>query len=94
MRVKVLEALAAGKAVVASPLAVEGLDLLDGEQVVLAESDPEFSQAIARLFDFPDQRTTMARRARAWACANLDWETAAGKYEALYRRLIFERSHG
>lgn len=88
MRVKVLEALAAGKALVASPLAAEGLDLADGEQIVLARSDAEFADAIARLLADPGRRAALAARARAWACANLGWETSMAGYEALYERLI------
>src|SRR5438132_405628 len=38
MRVKVLEALAAGKPVVASSLAVEGLGVSDGDQLLIAET--------------------------------------------------------
>ena len=88
MRVKVLEALAAGKALVASPLAAEGLDLADREQIVLARSDAEFADAIARLLADPGRRAALAARARAWACANLGWETSMAGYEALYERLI------
>src|SRR5262249_35776594 len=46
MRVKVLEALAAGKPIVASPLALEGFDVMDGKHVFLADSDRQFSDAI------------------------------------------------
>lgn len=87
MRVKVLEAVAAGKAVIASSLAIEGLDLVDGEHVVLAESDQQFSDAIVQLAD-PDRRGLLAARARAWACANLGWEKSIAAYESLYESLI------
>jgi glycosyltransferase involved in cell wall biosynthesis len=88
MRVKVLEALAAGKAVIASSLALEGLDLTDGEQVVLAETDQQFCDAIAGLLRDPGRRVALARRARAWACANLGWEKSVAAYETLYTSLI------
>ena len=87
MRVKVLEALAAGKAVVASPLAVEGLDLTDGEQIILAESDQQFCDAIVKLLADPKRRASLAARARAWACENLGWEKSIEAYEALYASL-------
>jgi len=88
MRVKVLEALAAGKATVASPLAVEGLDITPGDQVMLAESDQEFADTIGELLADPDKRSSLASRARAWACANLGWERSVAAYEELYRTLI------
>jgi len=88
MRVKVLEALAAGKAVVASPLAVEGLDVIDGEHVNLAETDQQFCKAIVRLLADSENRTSLAQRARAWACANLGWDNSIAAYERLYQSLM------
>jgi glycosyltransferase involved in cell wall biosynthesis len=88
LRVKVLEALAAGKALVASPLAVEGLDLLDGRQVVLAEEDQAFSDAVLQLLADPDRRAGLAAGARAWACAHAGWDTAVAAYESLYQALL------
>lgn len=88
MRVKVLEAVAAGKAVVASPLAVQGLDLVDGTHVLLAETNQQFSDAIKRLLADPQQRAALGTRARAWACAHLGWDTSIAAYEALYEHLI------
>ena len=38
MRVKILEALTAGKAVVASPIALAGLAVRDGDEVLAAET--------------------------------------------------------
>jgi glycosyltransferase involved in cell wall biosynthesis len=91
MRVKVLEALAAGKATVASPLAAEGLALTDGQQVALAERDEEFARAIGNLLADPGQRAALARRARAWACANLSWDGPIAAYEQLYQGLLERR---
>lgn len=88
MRVKVLEALAAGKAIVASSRAVEGLSLVDGEHVILAEADEEFVRAIVDLLHNPEQRISLAAQARAWASANLSWERVAEDYEKLYRSLM------
>jgi glycosyltransferase involved in cell wall biosynthesis len=88
MRVTVLEALAAGKAVIASPLAVEGLDVVDGEQVMVAESDEQFCKAIVQLLTDPEKRLSLAARARAWAYANLSWKKSVEAYEKLYESLI------
>jgi polysaccharide biosynthesis protein PslH len=87
-RVKVLEAFAAGKAVVASSLALEGLDVVDGEHVLIAETDGEFADAIGRLLRDRELRVALARRARRWACANVGWQRSIEAYEALYDRLL------
>ena len=53
-RLKVLEALAAGKPVIASAKAVEGLDLVDGRHWLRAETPAEYAAAIRRLDKDPD----------------------------------------
>lgn len=85
MRVKVLEALAAGKAVVASPLAAEGLD---GAPLLLAESDEETAEAIIGLLEDRDRRVALATEAREWAVAHLGWQRTVEAFEALYERLV------
>jgi len=85
MRVKVLEALAAGKPVVASSRAAEGLD---GAPLVLAESDEETAAALVRLLEDRKARVDLAGRARAWAVAHLGWDRTVAAYEALYERLL------
>jgi glycosyltransferase involved in cell wall biosynthesis len=94
MRVKVLEALAAGKAVVASSLAVEGLDVVHGQQVLLAETDEQFGAAIVQLLADPEWRVQLAEQARAWACANLHWDSHVRAYEDLYRHLLSGSASG
>jgi polysaccharide biosynthesis protein PslH len=85
MRVKVLEALAAGKAVVASPLAAEGLD---GAPLLLADSDEEFAEAIAGLLQDRDRRVALATEAREWAVVHLGWQRTVDAFEALYEKLV------
>jgi glycosyltransferase involved in cell wall biosynthesis len=85
MRVKVLEALAAGKAVVASPLAAEGLE---GAPLLLAESDEETAEAIAGLLEDRDRRVALAAQGREWVIAHLSWQRTVDAFEALYERLV------
>lgn len=89
MRIKVLDALAAGKATVASGVAVEGLQL--GPAVRVADSDEEFALAVTDLLNDPVERSALGRRARAWAEANLQWDAAVRAYEGLYERLLEPR---
>src|SRR4029077_21180246 len=88
MRVKVLEALAAGKPVVASPLAVAGLEVSDGDQLMLGEQDQEFASAIVGLLQNTDARRRLAQSARDWAVRNLSWDHSIAAYEALHDQLL------
>ena len=89
IRIKILEGLAAGKAIVTTPLAAEGLDIQDGEQLAIAKTDDEFITYIAQLLRNSEDRLALAKRARAWACENIAWAQSIAKYEALYNTLLF-----
>jgi glycosyltransferase involved in cell wall biosynthesis len=88
MRMKVLEALAAGKALVATPRAAEGVP---GELFVLAADEDELVEALVGLLLGPQQRRALGERARAWAEEDLGWERGVEAFEQLYDDLAGER---
>jgi polysaccharide biosynthesis protein PslH len=92
MRVKVLEAMAAGKAIVASRLAVEGLDVQDGQQCWLAETDEEFATRVLRLLGDDEERRRLGTQARSWAAEHFSWTRVIGAYEQLYEMLLRENA--
>jgi glycosyltransferase involved in cell wall biosynthesis len=92
MRVKVLEALAYGKAVVGTRLGLEGLDVEDGVQAVIADTAEDFAAALAELLTDRERRTTIASAARAWAEENLDPDSQIRAYERLYASLVEKRT--
>jgi polysaccharide biosynthesis protein PslH len=87
MRMKVLESLAAGKALVASPRAAEGVEELAGEQLLVAVDAGEMTDALASLLLDPARRRRLAESARRWAESNLGWERGVGAFEELYDTL-------
>jgi glycosyltransferase involved in cell wall biosynthesis len=87
-RVKVLEALAAGKAVVASRLAVAGIEVRDREHLLIADTAEDTARAIVHLFSDPSERARLADAAFQWARQNLAPERSADAYVALYRGLL------
>lgn len=92
MRVKVLDALGAGKAVVASRLALEGIGVAG--EVLVAESDDEFEDAIVGLLENDSRRAELGRAARAWAEANVGWDAIVQAYGALYESLVSSSRDG
>jgi polysaccharide biosynthesis protein PslH len=88
MRMKVLESLAAGKALVASPRAAEGVEVLGGEQLLIAADDEEMAEALASLLLDPARRRRLAESARRWAESNLGWERGVAAFESLYDNLV------
>jgi glycosyltransferase involved in cell wall biosynthesis len=91
MRLKVLEALAAGKAVVATPRAVAGLDLEPGTHALVGESDAELENALVELLEHPGRRSRIGAAAREFARERLDWGHTVAAYERLYDSLERDR---
>ena len=87
MRVKVLEALAAGKPLVATPRALAGVELTAGEHALVGETDAELADAIAALLHDPDRRHRLGEAARGWAAEQLTWERTLDAYDRLYASL-------
>jgi glycosyltransferase involved in cell wall biosynthesis len=87
MRVKVLEAMAHGKAVVATPLAVRGLPLDATAAVAVAEGLEQLAASVLRLLGDDEQRTELGRRARRWAETWMAPEAVVDRYDDLYELL-------
>jgi polysaccharide biosynthesis protein PslH len=84
MRMKVLEALAAGKALVATGRAAEGVEAQPGEHLLIADSEDELVEALVQLLLDPPRRRRLAESARKWAVDNLGWTEGVAAFEALY----------
>jgi glycosyltransferase involved in cell wall biosynthesis len=87
MRVKVLEAMAAGKAVVATPRGAAGLSVNAARELVLATSAQEVAKATIALLRDPDARRSLAGRARRAAERERSTGGRAPAYMALYADL-------
>lgn len=88
MRVKALDALVSGKALAASSLALEGIDVRAGEHVLVADDDDAFADAVVALLDDEPRRVALARAARAWAETHVEWRSVSAAYDALYASLV------
>jgi glycosyltransferase involved in cell wall biosynthesis len=91
MRMKVLEALAAGKALVATPRAAEGVEATPGEHYLLAAGEDQLVDDLARLLLDPRLRRSLGEQARAWATENLGWDRGLAAFERLYDDVIAAR---
>jgi polysaccharide biosynthesis protein PslH len=74
-RLKILEALSAGKAVVSTSLGAEGLDLTDGHDVLLADSPEAFARAVRTLLEDDILRQRLGENGRATVQKLYDWST-------------------
>ncbi len=67
MKNRILEAMAMAKPIVATPLSVEGLNVTDGQEVIIAHDDTQFVWAIRHLLEDSGKRDKLGLRARQYA---------------------------
>ena len=85
---KVLEAMAMGRAVVATSSGCQGLGLQHGHSVWIADTAGAFADGICSLFLNPDLRATIARNARQVALSEFDWQEIGTKQQTLWEEII------
>jgi glycosyltransferase involved in cell wall biosynthesis len=84
-RLKIYEAMAAGKAVVSTTIGAEGLDVTNGRDIVLADAPERIAAAVARLLQDAGERRRLEDAAHATA-SRYDWSAIAEQLEAILAR--------
>jgi GT2 family glycosyltransferase/glycosyltransferase involved in cell wall biosynthesis len=84
--IKIMEAMAMGKAIVSTPAGVHGLNV---DAAVVVEKEPDqIADSITRLLDRPEDRIELERRARETAERLYDWNAIAEAQKKLYLELL------
>ncbi|MFB6271916.1 MAG: glycosyltransferase family 4 protein [Salinibacter sp.] len=87
VRIKLLEALARGKAVVATSVGAEGLDVEAGRHLHIADSPTDFADRLTQLLRDPEVRRQLGDAGQDRIRARYRWPAAAERIDAVYRRL-------
>ncbi|MBK9050742.1 MAG: glycosyltransferase [Chloroflexi bacterium] len=82
---KVLEAMACGTPVVASPKAASALQVTPGQELLLAEEAGEFAAAILSLLNHPTQRTQLGQAGHQYVHHYHNWDVITAQLETIYR---------
>ncbi|MFQ5596028.1 MAG: glycosyltransferase, partial [Anaerolineae bacterium] len=83
-RLKVLEAMAMGKAIVSTTLGAEGIAGMAGEHLVLADRADDFAAAVLSLLADPDRCATLGARARSLVEREYAWEAIIPRMDEVY----------
>jgi len=83
-RLKVLEAMAMGKAIVSTTLGCEGFDLVAGQELLIANTPADFAAAVVALLRDPARRERLGRAARRFAGSRYDWRIIVPRLEQAY----------
>ena len=80
---KVLEAMAMGVPVVATPAAIQGIEVDDGQEVLIGSNPEEFARQVVRLLNDVELRRTITKRAWMKMKQLYNWESVGARLEAL-----------
>ena len=85
---KVLEAMACGIPVAASPQAVSALGAVPGRDILVANEPQEIAAAALQLLDNPPLNSQIGANGRAYVERHHDWNSIAAQLENIYRETI------
>lgn len=88
-KLKILDALAMKKAIVAHPIACEGIDITDGEDVILANTPDEFIDRTIQLLDDHKKREMLGENARKLIQKKYSYECIGKELHATLKKLVF-----
>ncbi|MGC9335029.1 MAG: glycosyltransferase, partial [Anaerolineae bacterium] len=83
-RLKVLEAMAMGKAIVSTTVGCEGFEVVPGRELVVADTPAGFAEAVLRLLGNPAQQERLGQAGQDFAASRYDWRLIVPKLEAVY----------
>lgn len=83
-RLKVLEAMAMGQAIVSTRLGCDGFLFEDGREVAFADDPSTFAMRVVTLLKDSVQATALGQRARAYVEAHFGWDAIVPRLEAVY----------
>jgi glycosyltransferase involved in cell wall biosynthesis len=87
-RVKILEAMALGTPVVATSKAAEGLDVVHGEHLLIADDGREFADHVVHLLNDPALRHRLSVQGRDLIARQYDWAVVGPRFAALLEEVV------
>ncbi|HTJ64852.1 MAG TPA: TIGR03087 family PEP-CTERM/XrtA system glycosyltransferase [Alphaproteobacteria bacterium] len=80
---KVMEAMSMAKPVVVTSDALEGIDAVEGSEVVLANDEAAFAATALRMYQEPEMAKAIGAAARKRVVENFSWEGRLGGFDSL-----------
>jgi glycosyltransferase involved in cell wall biosynthesis len=87
-RLKIVEAMAMGKAIVSTTLGVEGIEAVPGRDLLVEDQPLAFADAVNRLLDERSFAVRLGQSARQLAVRRYAWSVAARALESFYHEIL------
>jgi|GEM_PF-926054 glycosyltransferase involved in cell wall biosynthesis len=92
IRIKILELMAQGHCLVSTSIGCEGIDVNDGKNIIVADSENYFAEKIFYLFTNDDAIRSIGLNASNFIKENFLWKDIVKKFESLFFNLIEDKS--
>ena len=86
-RLKILEAMALGRAVVSTSIGCEGLRAVDGKHILVANDSKTFAEQTVKLLANTELRARIATNAREFVVSSYDWDAIADNLVSDFERI-------
>jgi glycosyltransferase involved in cell wall biosynthesis len=87
-RLKILDAWAAGRAVVSTSIGCEGLDVVDGENILVRDTPDAFADAVLQVLRDAQLRSRLERNGRRSAVNTYSWSVVGQRIRTAYDELL------
>jgi sugar transferase (PEP-CTERM/EpsH1 system associated) len=87
-RLKILEAMALGRPVVSTTIGCEGLDVVDGEHLLIADGPEQFAEKTVRLLTDRALYKCITSNARQLVATRYDWDMIAEQLMQVYTQVM------
>ena len=86
-KIKVVEAMACGTPVVSTSIGCQGLDVVDGRHLLIADNETDFSRRVIELLRDPARAQALSDAARGLAAEKYSWERLVSALEPKLQEL-------
>ena len=84
-RLKLMEAMAMGKAIVSTRVGAEGFPVTDQQELIFADEPEQFAKNVLALLENPVRQAELGQAGKSFAQANYGWDSLIPRFEKIYQ---------
>ena len=88
MRVKILDTWSWGLPIVSTSIGAEGIDICDGENILIADDPESFAAAVLRAVRDPGLNQRLRFNGRRWVEEKYDWKIVYRAWDEVYAKML------
>lgn len=88
MRVKIVDVWCQGLPIVSTTVGAEGIDIQDGENILIADTEQDFASAVVRLLKDRELQAQLCANGRKWVEEKYNWRRVYTAWDDVYGRMV------